>query len=222
MPTTNGRLAALHAHFLKILPRIERHARIRFRHLQCPGKRDDAVAETTAVAWKWFLRIAEQGKDVDQFVSTLADYAVRHVRSGRRLCGQEASKDAVSLARQRHHFRVQSLPTSTSHPREGGNSPPHGQRLVDAVEERLRDNSLTPVPEQAAFRLDWRAWLTTRTERDRRIIDALSWNHRTQDLARAFGISPARISRLRREYHDDWTRFTGDTPQGDDRSPATA
>src|SRR3954471_16687851 len=86
--------AGLHAHFLAILPRIETHARIYFRHVRCPGQRDDAIAETIAVCWRWFLRLAEQGKDVNLFVSALATYAVRHVRSGRRLCGQLKSKDA--------------------------------------------------------------------------------------------------------------------------------
>ena len=58
--------SALHAHFLQILPRIETHARIHFRHLRCPGKRDDAIAEVVAVTWKWFLRIVEQQKNVDE------------------------------------------------------------------------------------------------------------------------------------------------------------
>ena len=60
---------ASQSHFLEILPRVETHARIHFRHLRCPGRRDDAVAETVAVAWKWFLRAAERGKDVAGFAS---------------------------------------------------------------------------------------------------------------------------------------------------------
>ena len=33
---------------------------------------------------------------------------------------------------------------------------------------------------------------------------------RTLDLSRRYGISPGRISQLRREYHSDWLRFCGD------------
>jgi hypothetical protein len=33
---------------------------------------------------------------------------------------------------------------------------------------------------------------------------------RTLDVADKHGISPARISQLRREFKDDWTRFCGD------------
>jgi hypothetical protein len=90
---------------------------------------------------------------------------------------------------------------------------------MDAAEERLQDNTLTQVPEQVAFRLDWPAWLTIRTERDRRIIDAMSLNHRTLDLARTFGISSSRISQLRREYHDDWSMFTDDPREADHSHP---
>src|SRR5262249_53777313 len=86
----------LQAQFLAILPRIQTHAQIRFRHLRCPSKREDAVAEVVAVAWKWFLRLDARGKQVGGFVSTLADYAVRHVRSCRGLCGQGKAKDVLS------------------------------------------------------------------------------------------------------------------------------
>ena len=107
-------VAHLHAHFLSILPRIETYAKIRFRHLRCPGRRDDAVAETIAVAWKWYLRLNEKGKDVSGFVGTLADYAVRHVRCGRKLCGQEKSEEVFSPnAQMKYDFEVEALSSTT-------------------------------------------------------------------------------------------------------------
>jgi hypothetical protein len=36
--------------FLAVLPRIETHARIYFRHLKCPHQRDEALAESFALA----------------------------------------------------------------------------------------------------------------------------------------------------------------------------
>jgi hypothetical protein len=66
------------------------------------------------------------------------------------------------------------------------------------------------VPEQVCFRLDWPAWLTTITERDRRLVDDLALSHRTKDLANKYGLSPARISQKRREFFDDWRRFCGE------------
>src|SRR4051812_32244199 len=134
--------SALQAGFLFILPRIELHARISFRSVKCPDKQQDYVQEACSLAWKWFVRLTQRGKDPTGFVSVIANYAVRAVKSGRRVCGQEKAKDAMSpLAQQRHGFTVESLPPSTSRSHEQLYSTPHGQRLMDAVEERLRDNT---------------------------------------------------------------------------------
>jgi hypothetical protein len=39
------------------------------------------------------------------------------------------------------------------------------------------------------------------------VIDALMVGDRPLAVARRFGLSPARISQLRRELHDDWQAF---------------
>ena len=65
----------------------------------------------------------------------------------------------------------------------------------------------TPIPDQAAFRIDWPAWMQTQTERDRRIIDDLMAGERTFDVSQKYGLSPGRISQLRRRLHDDWEVF---------------
>ena len=126
----------LHVVFLALLPRIERHGRVYFRHLKCPHRRADAVAEMVAVAWRWHLRLARRGKDVTRFPSALAAYAARAVRGGRRVCGQEKGKDALSpLAQRRHGFVVSSIPD--------------GSKLdANVFSDALIDNTVTPVDEQ--------------------------------------------------------------------------
>jgi len=163
-----------------------------------------------ALAWQWFLRLVEQGKDPLAFPTALATFAARAVKSGRRLTGQEKSKDALSpLAQRRRGFAVEPLPPSTRRPFDDVYSNVHGQQELDAFEERLRDNTVTPPPEAAAFRIDFPDWLRTRTERDRRVIDDMMQDERTRDLADRHGLSPARVSQLRREYREDWNRFCG-------------
>src|SRR5262249_7911446 len=180
----------LPAAFLEILPRIETHAKIRFRHLKCPGRKADAIQETVAISWRWFLRITEQRQDVTEFVSTLASYAVRHVRSGRRLCGQEKSKDVLSpLAQHKHRFCVEHLAGSTRCDYEALYADPHGQDRIDALEERLRDNAVTPPPEQAAFRLDYVAWISRLGARSRAIIEDMTLDHSTNELAAKYRVS---------------------------------
>jgi hypothetical protein len=202
---------ALHQHFLEILPRIELHAQIYFRHLRCPGRRADAVAETIAVSWRWFLRVTAQGKDVSEFVSTLASYAARHVRCGRHLCGQEKSRDVLSpLAQQRHNFKVEPLPSSTRQSFEAIYGEAHRQQHMDAYEERLADNVQTPVVEQVIFRLDFRQWLVQLGPRSREIIADMTLDLGTGELARKHKLTAGRISQMRREFCRDWRRFHGE------------
>jgi hypothetical protein len=202
---------AQQAHFLQLLPRIELHAQIRFGFLRCPGRREDAIAEVIAVAWKWYLRLVELGKDVDEFVMVLADFAVRHVRSGRRLCGQEKAKDVMSPRAQRlKGFTVERLPSSILRSHNALYSDPHSQDLIDAFEERLRDNTQSPVPTQAAFRIDFPAWLSRLGQRNRAIAEDMALDLGTFELADKHKVSARRISQLRRELHQDWRRFHGE------------
>jgi hypothetical protein len=133
----------LQARFLSILPRLERHGRVSFRHLRCRHRKEDAVQEMVGLAWKWFQRLAQQGKDPTHFPSALASFAARDVRCGRRLTAQEKGTDVLSpLAQRRHHFAADKLP----------NFDTLGD---DPFSEALVDNTVSPVPEQVAFRLDF-------------------------------------------------------------------
>jgi hypothetical protein len=205
------RLALLHARFVALLPRIELHGRIYFRFLRCPEKKADAIQEMRALAWKWFLSLAERGKDPADFVATFVGFLARAVKCGRRVAGMLRAKDVMNpAAQQRHGFKVEPFPFSHRAEHERLYSDPKGQELHDAYEERLRDNTVTPVPEQVVFRVDFPAWLATLTGRERRIIRAMSLGERTLDLSRRFEVSPARISQLRREFRDGWLRFIAD------------
>jgi hypothetical protein len=199
----------LHRQFLSILPRIERHANIYFRHVKCLQKRADLIAETIAHCWKWFCDLAGRGKDATRFPATLAYVATRHVKNGRRLCGAEPLDDVMSSrAQHRHGFFVQGLPSYET--AEGNNE------ALDA----LRDNTQTPPPDQAAFRIDFPAWRRTRTERDRRVIDELMRGERTKDVSKRHGLTAGRISQLRRDFRHDWNLFCGDDDSDQSRRAA--
>jgi hypothetical protein len=186
----------LHTRFLSILPRIEKHAHVYFRHVRCKEHKADLVAEVVALAWKWFVRLAERSKDATQFPSTLASYAARAVKSGRRVTGQIPPKDILSeRAQQRHHFCVGKLPDFST-------------ESTNPLAEALADNTVSPVPDQVQFRCDFPAWTRSRCQRDRRLIHVMATGERTKVLARRFRISQARVSQLRRQFHDDYERFT--------------
>jgi len=209
----------LHASFLALLPRIEAHGRVVFRRVPCASRREEAIAEMVALCWLWFLRLREQSKDANAFPSALATFAARQVCAGRRLCGQDKSKDVLSpVAQRRRNIKVEPLPVSTRRLFEDVYGCVHGQHDLDAFEERLRDNTVTPPPDAAAFRIDFPTWLQTRCERDRRLIADMMRDERTLDLASKHGLSPGRVSQLRREFMEDWRRFSGE----DERLPAPA
>ncbi len=209
--SANPSLDQLQASFLSIVPIIQRHGQIYFRYLKCRDQKADRIAEMVALCWKWFVRLAERGKDATRFPTVLASFAARAVRCGRKVAGMNKATDVMNeINQQQRCFTVSSLPISTTTSHENLYGAVDGQRHLDAFEDRLRDNTQTPVPEQVAFRCDFPSWLATRTERDRRIINQMAMNERTTNLSKRFGLSKGRISQLRRVYQDDWTRFTSD------------
>jgi len=150
------------------------------------------------LAWTWHVRLAEKGKDATAYPTALACYPARAVQSGSRLAGQERANDVLSpVAQQRHHFFVGRLPdfeTRTQHP----------------LCEALLDNTKSPPDEIVCFKLDFLAWITSLTDRDRCIVSDLVIGERTRDVANKYKISPARISQKRREFCQDWCAFRGE------------
>jgi hypothetical protein len=185
------------ARFLAVLPRIRLHAQIVFRHLKCWDKKADAIAETLAISWMWYCQLAQRGTDAGQFPAALASFAARAAQAGRRLCGRERTRDAMSwVAHQQQDFAVISL------------AEPNGS-ASGAWKDALHDNTQSPVADQVCFRCDFPRWRNSRSSRDRRLIDDLMLGERTWDVARKHGLSPGRVSQLRREFHADWERFCG-------------
>ncbi len=184
--------------FEQALPRIRTHAEIAFRCVRCVHRKEDLIAEAVALAFKWWLQLRKKGKDPNQFVSTLATFAVKAARSGRRVCGQEKPKDVLSpRAQQIHRFTVSTLPAFSTL----SSSP---------LSEALAENTRTPVDEQVAFRFDFPAWMQTYDQRRRQIIEGMAYGERTQDLAEQFKLSGARISQMRLEFFLSWEAFVSD------------
>jgi hypothetical protein len=114
------------------------------------------------------------------------------------VAGQESVKDVLcTQAQDRGGFLVEKLPDC-------------GTLSGNPLTEALTDNTQTPPPDAAAFRNDFPRWLSSWGSRHRRIIEDLAFGKRTLDVARRFGLSPARVSQLRRHFCQDWDRFTAD------------
>jgi hypothetical protein len=164
-----------------------------------------------AAAFVGYVRLAEQGKNpVRDFASGLVTYAVLHAKSGRQIGSPSSTTDALSpLARRRRGFRVESLSAVSVDPRAVGSGASHSG-MADLFDERLTENARTPVPDQAAFRIDFPAFLSSIGPRDRALAQFLSMGHSAQTAAVRFGLSEGRVSQLRRAWREQWQQSQGD------------
>jgi hypothetical protein len=180
--------------FLVHLPRFQAHADYAHRHIHCPETRSDLTAETIALAWMHFLRLVERGKDPSRFITTLALRCSQAVRAGRRLAGSERISDVLSpITRARHGYSLEKLDDLL--------------RADVEISEALSENTQSEVLDQVAFRMDFPRWRRRLGVRNRRVLNALMVGEGTKAVARQFGLSPGRVSQMRREFKESWERF---------------
>jgi len=185
-----------HAGFLSQLPTIQRYASVAFRHLSEEAQ-EEAITETVANALVAYVRLCELGKAALAYPTVLARYAIRQIYAGRRVGMRQNIKDVYSaVAQKRNGFSIERLHRFDS---EAG----------EWIEATIDDDQ-TPVPDQAAFRCDFPAWLDTNGSRNRRIAEALALGHSGLEVSQRFKISQARVCQLRRELQESWQAFHGD------------
>lgn len=196
--------------FERALPRIRTHAKVRFGAIADPARRDDAIAEVVGLGWVHWLSALRHGKDPNEFVSTIADLAVRQVRSCRKVTGSERSRDAMSpLAHRKNGFVNVPLPGGRR-PHADIYSRPNGQDECDAAEEGMQAHTQSPVPDQVAFRMDIPSWMERLADKKRRIVKDLMQGDSTQEAAEKHGVSQGRISQIRREAYEDLADYVNE------------
>ncbi len=194
--------------FLELLPAIQEQAEYAFRQVPVEA-REELVAETIATAYSLFLTLCRQGRGALAYATPLTKFAIRHVREGRRLGSRCNSLDITSpctCARKR--IRIERLDRFNGR---------RGEWRDVLVEDR------TAGPAEIAMtRLDFSSWLSTLSNRDRRLVEKLVLGETTGRVARTFRISAARVSQLRRELCANWHRFVGELADAAPLSIATA
>lgn len=181
--------------FLAVLPAVENHAAVSFRHLHAEA-RNEATAHAVASAVVSYHALARQDKLSQAYAGTLASFAVRAVNGGRHVGGHINSKDVLNpLAQKCRNISVRSI------------SP--WDRQEGSWRDMVLETRRASPADQAAFNLDFQDWLQTWSRRDRQIIFQLAAGNGTFTVARRFRISPARVSQLRRSYQRSWLQFQG-------------
>jgi hypothetical protein len=181
-----------HDDFLSLGPIIQRHARVVFRQLPALD-REEAVAEALATGFVSFVRLKARGKNPFAFPSALATFAALHVKNGRRVGSRSYSRDAFSLS---------------PHKRDGVAQ--MGLLQTEDWSDALADDSITPILDQVCFRLDWAEFLKKQSPRHRQMIRLLALGHEGKWVARKFGLSPGRVTQLRKEWQRQWHAFAGE------------
>ncbi|MFA9479828.1 hypothetical protein ACERK3_16210 [Phycisphaerales bacterium AB-hyl4] len=188
-----------HALFLSVMPVICALARRRFANLPL-ALRDDAVAEAVATGFLSYLSLRRRGRIEQVATAGFVRNAVRAVAGGRRVGSSQAGMDVMSrLGRRRHGRCVASL--------DGIGDDEDASRanwLHEAVADRR-----TAVPEQVAVRIDGGRWLTSLSNRDRQLVQALAAGEKACHVARRFAISPGRLSQLRQAWSRQWQQCVG-------------
>jgi hypothetical protein len=196
-PRTGGSAAG--ERFAADLPRVRAVVRYATRPVPCPAAREEVAAE--AVAWRYYVGLLRRGKDPGAFVTTLARRAAQAALAGRRVAGAEKAGDALSpVARLRGRVRVDRLGARVE--RDVGRRPGD----VVAAELAAADPRVR-VPDQAAFRVDFPRFREGLTPATRAALDLLAAGWGTGAAAARLGVSPARVSQLRRELADKWAAF---------------
>jgi hypothetical protein len=190
--------------FTAHLSAVEVAARYAF-HRRSRQDREEAVAEATAAAWSAWHGLILKGKDpLAVGVTGIANNAIRYVRNGRRVGNTTCGRGAMDVFHRRAQaacgFRVVSLDSNDQF---------IPGWLVGTWKEWLACDHRVGPADEAAFRLDFSAWLAGLPERKRWVAELLAEGHEGVVVARLVGIAQSRVCQLRHELEDSWQALQG-------------
>ena len=188
-----------HPIFEAMLPAILKQADVAFR-FSPREEREELIAEVVANAFCAFHRLVQRGKTVLAYATPLAWYAIRQVRSGRRVGTKMNTHDVTSrYCQQTKEITVDRLDQFD-----------HEQ---DSWQEVLvEDRQATPA-DIAVTRIDFVVWLRRLSRQRRQIAKVLARGETTKVTAKRFGLTAGRISQMRREFQDAWWEFQGEAAE---------
>jgi hypothetical protein len=194
--------SAAHRPFNEALERIDAVIAYQFRHWP-RGPREEAMAEARAGCWVAWHGLLRRGKDpVAVGVCGIAENACRAVRNGRtvgrnRAAGPTAADIQHPKARRATGLHVVSI----EWPGEGS--------IVGWRDWLASESGYGPAAE-AAFRVDFAAWLVGLPARKRRVAELLAAGWRTGEVAGRLGVTPGAVSQARDWLARSWSRFQGE------------
>ena len=186
--------------FLMILPRIQSQAWNAFQGLSFDLKQE-LQSEVVGHCWKSFIRLFELGRHEDVSPMSLARFAIRAVRSDRRM-GASLNINDVSSTYCQRRLGIRTTPFCMIDQ--------NGEKWAESLiaDERARPDQLVMA------RIDFSEWLQTLKPLHRKVAEHLSLGESTHSTARIFNLTPGRISQIRRLLEQSWLSFQ--TEDGED------
>lgn len=178
--------AEIERRFLPLLPEL----RTRALEIAAASRTDpdETLAEVMGFAWYDYQQSALKGRWLA--AEQMAWYGRLRVREGHSLGSRRSKCDALSTACRRR----------------GRSNVIHLSRLAEGIPDPIQkrfDQAITTgqrnPADEAAVRIDWNALRNILTGRLRRILDGLIAGEGTGQLAKALGISAARVCQLKTE-----------------------
>jgi hypothetical protein len=160
-------------------------AKISFRHLP-PEAKEESISNAVALAWKFFYNLFLKKRwEEPGILNSCMRFAIRQTREGRTPQGCPKAKELLG-------------------PRWVGPT-----RLADFDPEEFVSRS-TAIPEAVSFRVDVPEFLSTLTDRQRRMSLDLAAGMTTSEAALKYGVSAGRVSQWRRRFKDLFDVFFAD------------
>ena len=173
--------------FVAMLPEIQQRLRQAFRQLDAEA-REDAIEEGVVHSLLSYARLHDQGRAGVASPSSLAWYSSQQVKRGRPAVGRMNGKEPLS-----RYAQV-------------GNGIQIEQRNSNWIDMLVEDKRAS-IPDQVAARMDVRAWFATLSRPMKQIAQDLAYGFSTSEVAEKHGVTPGRISQLRRTLEESWAAF---------------
>jgi len=181
---------------MEMVPAIEIHARISFKHLGAEA-REEAIQEVVCNACCAYARLVELKKTDLAYPSALARFGVAQTKDGRKVGGTRNCGDVLSgYCQQKKKVLVDRLDQFDSED--------------EAWEEILVEDRHAGPAETAITRIDFATWLQLLPHRLRKIAMFLANGETTTTAAKKFRLSRGRISQIRKELFIAWRNFHAD------------
>jgi DNA-directed RNA polymerase specialized sigma24 family protein len=177
-------IEVLHETFTRHLPELEAMALVHLRG-NGPEARQEAIQNTTCLAWKYWLRLAETGRPPDEsLLRSVWWYAIKQTRSRREITRGNGKR---GKGRQDVYDR-----TGTA---------------VEHIDFNSHVGRMASVADQVAFRLDLPAFLATLNDRQRAMAADLATGMTTGEVARLHGVTSGAVSQFRTRFKLLMERF---------------